>query len=525
MDTNEIFSQLKSDGLIDEYHVSSNEVIIDTTLMSPDDQNFNKQTIYFINGNEISFGTQIPQSLIFNGEITSVKEKELFNYAHISENITLAHVFKQVQKLTIQPSEFREQYNAVIKEFITHQDLDKISSLLSSFTGDLFVAIDLSGKILTHSNPFFLDYPTWMKCIEQGYCSELVMDYINQVRAKRAKNNKTTDSNTLNLLYCSKIDMHILVSKIIRNKKIIGYYFSLNRSACFHELTYQILPLLTARISTDMQNMMNYYQITEKILQHKLILDSLNGASSKEIDVRSKNLKINSATLKRVIILKSVYYQKTSYYEKTLYPSLVSKLEDTLLFPWKKSIIILKPAQQDGQISSEFMSKLSTILKDNNLIAVISNPFSDISKFNIAYEESYLVFDYIHLSNTDHSINESGIYYFTDYSLYYLLTEIDDPIMLYHICHPALQILNKFDKENNTNLYKTLKAYTFTGFKKNDAAKQLFVHRNTVNYRLEEIEQLCNIKLSDNTLLFPLMLSFKISDYLSTNTKEYISGK
>lgn len=521
MNTNEIFTQLKSDGLIDEYQVTTDENIIDVTLMSPDDQNFNKQTIYFINGNEISFGTQIPQSLIFNGELATTKRNELMNYAHISDNTSLAHVFKQVQKFTIQPSEFREQYNAIIKEFITHQDLEKISSLLSSFTGDLFVAIDLSGKILTHSNPFFLDYPTWMKCIEQGYCSELVMDYINQVRAKRAKTNTKTDSKALTMLYCSKIDMHILVSKIIRNKKIIGYYFSLNRSACFHELTYQILPLLTARISADMHNMMNYYQLSEKILQHKLILDSLNGASSKEIDVRSKNLRIESDTLKRVIIIKSIYYQKTSYYDKTLYSSLVSKFGNALLFPWKKSIIILERVQHDGQLSKEFMSKLNSVVKDNNLIAVISNPFCDISKFNMAYEESSLVFDYIHLSDNDYSNDMQRIYYFIDYSLYYLLSEIDDQMILHRICHPALQTLNYFDKENNTNLYQTLKSYTFTGFKKNDTAKQLFVHRNTVNYRIEEIEHLCNINLADNTLLFPLMLSFKISDYLSANTKDY----
>ena len=62
-------------------------------------------------------------------------------------------------------------------------------------------------------------------------------------------------------------------------------------------------------------------------------------------------------------------------------------------------------------------------------------------------------------------------------------------------------------------LYETLRAYTEAGFNKARAAQMIFIHRNTINYRIRQIEQLCNIDLSNEKLLFTLQLSFRLYSY------------
>ena len=62
-------------------------------------------------------------------------------------------------------------------------------------------------------------------------------------------------------------------------------------------------------------------------------------------------------------------------------------------------------------------------------------------------------------------------------------------------------------------LFNTLRVYTEAGFNKARAAQMLFIHRNTINYRIQQIEQLCGIDLSNENLLFTLQLSFRIHAY------------
>ena len=56
-----------------------------------------------------------------------------------------------------------------------------------------------------------------------------------------------------------------------------------------------------------------------------------------------------------------------------------------------------------------------------------------------------------------------------------------------------LDILLHYDREKNASPYKTLRIYTRTGFNKIKTAELMFLHRNTVIYRIQQIEDLCGI--------------------------------
>lgn len=77
-----------------------------------------------------------------------------------------------------------------------------------------------------------------------------------------------------------------------------------------------------------------------------------------------------------------------------------------------------------------------------------------------------------------------------------------------------LASLEAYDADKNTELYETLKIYTKTGFSKNHTAELMFMHRNTVNYRIQQIENLFSVDFSDPSLLFKLQYSFCIDAFL-----------
>ncbi|WP_438823690.1 helix-turn-helix domain-containing protein [Bacillus sp. JJ1764] len=76
-----------------------------------------------------------------------------------------------------------------------------------------------------------------------------------------------------------------------------------------------------------------------------------------------------------------------------------------------------------------------------------------------------------------------------------------------------MTLLN-YDKENNTDYYETLQAYLLNRQNLNETANQLFIHRNTIKYRLNKINELSKIDLTNGETVFQLAYSYKILHYV-----------
>lgn len=69
-----------------------------------------------------------------------------------------------------------------------------------------------------------------------------------------------------------------------------------------------------------------------------------------------------------------------------------------------------------------------------------------------------------------------------------------------HYVNPKLEKLKQKDNENQTELLKTLDVYLKNNCKSKPTAEQLFIHPNTLNYRLKQIGEYTNIDFSDFNL-------------------------
>lgn len=78
------------------------------------------------------------------------------------------------------------------------------------------------------------------------------------------------------------------------------------------------------------------------------------------------------------------------------------------------------------------------------------------------------------------------------------------------ICHPAVRLLYGHDREKGTKFLLTLKAYIQCLGDTARAAEMLFLHRNSLYYRLNQIENLTGLDLSDGILLAHIMTSIRV---------------
>ena len=72
--------------------------------------------------------------------------------------------------------------------------------------------------------------------------------------------------------------------------------------------------------------------------------------------------------------------------------------------------------------------------------------------------------------------------------------------------HTLIEPLEKHDRERRSDLVKTLKAYFDTGANVSEAADRLFLHRNSMIYRLARVEKLTGLDLKDPRARLALQL-------------------
>jgi hypothetical protein len=111
----------------------------------------------------------------------------------------------------------------------------------------------------------------------------------------------------------------------------------------------------------------------------------------------------------------------------------------------------------------------------------ISLKFTDLTNFQHYYRQAKDALLY-GLQDT-----QASVYWFFDYAVDFLL-EIDRSCKKYCL-HPLIKQLKNYDSVNHTDLKLTLMTYLLNERNMNATAAQLYLHRNTVKYRINKINE------------------------------------
>ena len=78
------------------------------------------------------------------------------------------------------------------------------------------------------------------------------------------------------------------------------------------------------------------------------------------------------------------------------------------------------------------------------------------------------------------------------------------------LCHEGLLALRDHDAAKGTEYMHTLRVYLDSNLNAVQSARQLFIHRSTLLYRLEKIREILDSPLNDPEELLYLSLSFRL---------------
>ena len=108
------------------------------------------------------------------------------------------------------------------------------------------------------------------------------------------------------------------------------------------------------------------------------------------------------------------------------------------------------------------------------------------------------------------------VQYFSKLGLYHLLFFVQDKKELQRFYKNMLGSLEEYDRVNDTNLTENLYVYLQNNCNSYATAVALFIHRNTLRYRLERINSIIQQDLDDRLVDAEFIVAFMIKKYLSS---------
>lgn len=177
-----------------------------------------------------------------------------------------------------------------------------------------------------------------------------------------------------------------------------------------------------------------------------------------------------------------------------------------LLFPLDEP----QQTQRLKQMVDMLHEVLAQASPDGEITAGVGRPVQGLTALRESFQEAERA-----LTLSEQIWTESQVAFFGDLSLYELLLNVTDPLVLSTFCEHWLSPLMEYDDKHHTDLLPTLGAYFANNGNMARTAHVLNIHRNTLVYRLGRITDIIQLDMDDPNVRLNLHLALKVQRMLA----------
>lgn len=188
------------------------------------------------------------------------------------------------------------------------------------------------------------------------------------------------------------------------------------------------------------------------------------------------------------------------YYSDCLNREVMKMKGRPMFMKFLNKFVLLFEAKENKEVEHELEKMLRKLDGSEMFKGVIQStcilgaPYKDPSKFGQSYQEAKSL-----IPKKDHLPNPSGkkVLSASSMGMYKYMFRGNDQREILEYCNNKLSKLEEYDHANGTFLQETLLTYYMNGFNSTKTADALFIHRNSLNYRLKKIEELLELEIGD----------------------------
>ena len=202
------------------------------------------------------------------------------------------------------------------------------------------------------------------------------------------------------------------------------------------------------------------------------------------------------------------YYDVDGTYQIALVSTGDLDSMDTVVFYYASYFVIIMNAmtkEQVRRIVDDFAAKIQRRMTEDSVVIGVSSQVTDITNLHVAYARAKAAVQMA-------CARKMALQYFDDMGIYRLLFSVQDTALLRELCEKPLAPLLEYDKAHGSEYINTLALYLKYDGSIQKVAAELFVHRNTIQYRMNNIRQLLDCQLETQQERMPYYVACLIYD-------------
>lgn len=387
----------------------------------------------------------------------------------------------------------------LIQSVIYGEEFNKIVETASKYLNNPLVIINNSYNIIAYSNCIQVDDLTWNNAVKRGYITLEFAATLNNWDDIKDENRKyeCLTVNKINKL-CRRF------YKLIINSQLMGYMNVTQINGNFDDIDEECYHFVSQIFAKEIFISQKFITQNRHTKKEEILLELTNNSYVNRIHfterVQSSNLNIKSKY--RVACSDLSNFLSYNADEDNLKDKLLSFFSSGTIIIVRKVLIILIDIEHSSYIDFYTDKKLDKYLKSQKLTLGISDVFHDLYEFE-RYKaqaiKSYKLKEFLLYNNSNHIFYEQV-------KIYDLLHQIPKDNLIY-FCNQKIYEIYEYDKVNQTNYLNTLHIYLETNRSIKMTSNYLYLHRNTINYRILKIKELFELCFDDDTMLHQFLFS------------------
>jgi len=182
-------------------------------------------------------------------------------------------------------------------------------------------------------------------------------------------------------------------------------------------------------------------------------------------------------------------------------------------------IILCGKNNMDGKTKKELIEFCELIYSYAEKESIASNISVGIGR---TYETSNLSKSYMEANrasdNSKDNNNNKPVHY-DDLGIYRILSYEELKPELYQFYKEILEPLVKYDTEKDSDLIETLKKYFECGGNLKKISQEMYIHYNTIIYRMQRIKEIIGIDFENHNELLNIQICLKVYDLIKNDKK------
>lgn len=188
------------------------------------------------------------------------------------------------------------------------------------------------------------------------------------------------------------------------------------------------------------------------------------------------------------------------HYTNRLRSAVIGMEGHPMFMAFLNKYVLLFEAKEDKSVERELERVLQKLDKESSFgdaiksTCILGNKYSNPRDYGQSYQEAKSLItrkDYIPNPKNKKVLSASAM------GIYKFMFNRGNKQAVLRYCNDKLRKLEEYDHANGTFLQETIVEYYMNGFSNVRTAEALFIHRNSLQHRLDKIEELLGIDITD----------------------------